>query len=493
MTRLLPLAFLLVTMATVAACSDGGGSPSPDASSDADAGLCAGKPCRTAITTEADWAAVAMAHADDDRCDFLEDSKFIAPATADAVLSDVVFQDVKAHRLHLDFMTQALPELFGGMTLAQYQQRVLRRAGRQYWAGALFRLSDEAGATIGYGFDVAVDPAWDEQLTEAEVARVAALLATRFHLPLVYAPVSADAIDRARGFTTLVPHLPRACQFVPCATEGVDCVEVPAALSVCGHFMEGRDIDVEYARKLRVAIPAGTVELPRTVGVHTVPALFGVGELGPTHAALTPAATTARYEIVQHPGFTQRIYTQRYQSPTGEVELRWEPQLPSTGGGFRFEEPFVTLYFGALLGPARSIDRDSFSQLGSCTATALEPWRLRGTLADGGRFGLDFRYAPPLAGSGPLFPTRGEVTLDGVTATVDDYFRVVYAGEHHNWNNQYWILFASPLTYRGHAVHGLWLDEQPTTSALDGAYTLDANHQPLDTLDVTSYVVERAP
>lgn len=485
------VALLLLTLATVGACSDDGGSPSPDAPA---ASLCAGKPCRTTITTDADWAAVAMPHAAaDGRCDFLEDSKFIAPATADAALAEVMFQDVKAHRLHLDFMTQVLPEIFGGMTLPQYQQRVLRRAGRQYWAGALFRLVDETGTTTGYGFDVAVDPAWDEQLTEAEVASVAALLATQFHLPLVYAPVSDDAIYFARMFTGVVPHLPRACQFVPCATQGVDCIEIPAALSVCGHFMEGRETAVEYARKTRLAIAAGTVELPRAVGVHTVPAIFGAGEQGPTHAALTPAATTARYEIVQHPGFTQRIYTQRYTSPAGELELRWEPQLPGTGGGFRFEEPYVTRYFGAMLGPSRSIDRDAFAQLGSCTAIDYEPWRLRGTLADGGSFGLDFRYQPPFAGSGPLFPTRGEVTLGTTTTIVDDYFRVVYAGEHHNWNNQFWILFASPVTYRGHAVHGLWLDEQPTTSALDGAYTLDANQQPLDTLDVTSYVVERAP
>ena len=165
MPRLAGLVVALALAALASACSDDGGA----------AGLCAGRPCLTSIDDAADWAAVSAPHAHDRRCDFADDAKFIAPATATAELQEVVFQDVKAHRLHLDFMTQALPELFGGMTQQQYQQVVLRRAGRQYWAGALFRLVDFGGATIGYGFDVAVDPAWDEQLTEAEVTAVAAL------------------------------------------------------------------------------------------------------------------------------------------------------------------------------------------------------------------------------------------------------------------------------------------------------------------------------
>ncbi len=478
-----------LALVVFAACGGSDAEPAPDAAT----GLCAGRPCLTAIDDAADWAAVSGPHAEPERCDFLEDAKFIAPASAAAELQEVVFQDVKAHRLHLDFMTQVLPEFFGGLTPQQYQQVVLRRAGRQYWAGALFRLVDERGATTGYGFDVAVDPAWEEQLTEAEVASVQALLVARFHLPLVYAPTSDDAIYHARMFTGLVAHFPRACQYVPCATAGMDCVQVPTATTICGHFMEGRSAAVELARKARVAVAARTIDLPRDPGSYTVPALFGAGELGPARAPIAPAAATATYEVVVQPWSVQHIYTQRYTSPTGPIELRWEVPLPEDGGGFLFAEPYLSDHFGAMLGDPAATTLDVLSDLGSCTSESLERWRARGALADGGSFQIDFRYQPPFAGSGPLFPTRAEVTLGGETAVVDDYFRLVYAGEHHNWNNQYWVLFATPITYRGHAVHGLWLDEAPTTSELDGAYTLDAAHQPLDTLAITSYVVERAP
>lgn len=486
-----PFALLLVTLA---ACSGSGATPAPDAAT----GLCAGRPCLTEIDDAADWAAVSAAHAEPARCDFLEDAKFIAPASAAAELQEVVFQDVKAHRLHLDFMTAVLPEFFGGLTPQQYQQVVLRRAGRQYWAGALFRLVDERGATTGYGFDVAVDPAWDEQLTEEEVAAIAARLATRFHLPLTYAPTTDDAIGAARGFELAPPpHFPRACQHVRCATAGVDCVRVPSAVSVCGHFWEGRTIDVELARKARLAVAPQTIDLPRAIGTHTVPALFGAGELGPAHTPLVPAAATARYEVKQvTPQFVQRTYLQTYRVGAGPTttELRWEVPVPNDGGGFLFEEPHVSDHFYGYLGTPGATSNDEVSQLRSCTAESLERWRIRGALTGGeGDFQLDVRYQPPFAGSGPLFPTDAEVRFGAATASVHDYFALVYAGKHHNWDNQYWVLFATPIDYRGHPVSGLWLDEESFTTQLEAAWTLDAQRRPLDRLSVTGYVFERAP
>jgi hypothetical protein len=271
-------------------------------------------------------------------------------------------------------------------------------------------------------------------------------------------------------------------------------VRVPAALSVCGHFWEGRSLVAERARKARVAVNVGDIELPHAPGTYAVPALFGVGELGPAHAPITPAAATARYQVIEHPNqIVERIYTQAYATPDGPIELRWQFYLQAAGLGFRFEEPYVTDFFDAILGDPAAASGDQLTLLGSCQPDSLEPWRLRGDLADGGRFQLDFRHRQPQAGSGPLFPTRGEVTLDGQTVVVDDYFRVIYAGEHHNWNNNYWILFAAPITYRGHAVHGVWIDQTATGAELEVATTLDAAQQPLDTLAVTRYVVERAP
>jgi len=470
-------------------CGGGGAGVDAAPAADADTTLCAGRPCLTEIRDLTDWTAVSAGYAGQ-RCDFVEDGKYLAPATAAATLPEIVFQDVEVHRLHLDFMTQVLPEYFGGLTPQAYQALVQHRATRAYWAGALYRLVDEAGATEGYAFDVITDPTnWDEELTEIEVGEVKALLETRFHLPLVYAPTTENAIATARAFTAVPTHFSRACQFVTCATAGVDCIEVPTSVPLCGRFMEGRTIQTEYARRARLTANAGTYDLPRELGSHVVPAIFGAGELGPTRIPITPASATATYTVTDYGPYRGHDYVQAFVAGTHTIELGWSVSLPEAGGGLLLAEPYISRNVWASAALDGSTLYDDLIALSSCTSADLQHWRVDGAMAGGDGFAIDFQYEPPAAGSGPLFPTRGRVTLGGQTATVTDYFGLAYAGEHHNWNNQYWVVFDAPLTYLGHAIHGLWLDETPYQSQLESAHTLDASLQPLDLLAVTSYAV----
>ncbi|MDQ3365888.1 MAG: hypothetical protein M3680_10715 [Myxococcota bacterium] len=477
---------LLLGVGVLAGCDSDGGDPGGT-------GLCADRPCRTSIASAQDWAAVSAPHTGA-RCDFGEQTKYLAPATTAAALQEVVFHDVKTHRLHLEFMTQVLTEYFGGLPQQMYQALVQRRATRQYWAGAVFRLHDATGAVTGYGFDVIVDPtAADERLTEDEVLRIEALLETRFGLPLVYAPTTNEAIDDTDAFTRVTPHLPRACHVVACADPAKDCIQIPAPVSLCGQFLEGRTLAVEHARKARLAAIPGTYELPRTVGTHAVPALMGTGELGPSRVAITPIAGSARYEIRISNGYTSRSYRQAFRAGTQTLQLEWSVAIPEAGGGFQLAEPHVQGRVQAFAAPDGSDDYDDLIKFSSCAPTNLDAFRVRGTLPAGDGFSIALRHQVPDVGSGPLFVTRGEVTLGGQTAVVDDYVRLVYAGEHHNWNNQYWVLFDAPLTYAGHPVYGLWVDEEDYTSTLEAAWTLGPNRQPLDALPVTDYRMEEVP
>lgn len=475
---------LVLYVCLLAACSDDG---------DPETGVCADRPCRTSIASVPDWTAVSDVHAGA-RCDFSEETKYLAPASASAALQEIVFHDVKTHRLHHEFMTRALPEYFGGLPAQMYQAIVQRRATRQYWAGAIFRLRDASGASTGWGFDVIVDPTTSaERLTETEIAAIEALLETRFELPLVYAPTTRDAIDDAQSFVAVTKHMPRACQLTTCTNTAKDCVLVPAAISLCGHFMEGRTAAVEHSRKARLAAVPGGHELPREVGMHSVPPLFGAGELGPSRIAITPMPGNASYEVQQLSNYVVRTYQQSFRAGTQTLDLSWSIPFPEAGGGFQLAEPHVQGNMQATAALDGSVDYDDLVSFQSCAATNLDAWRITGTLPNSDGFFVDLRHVVPGAGSGPLFVTRGEVKLGGQTAVVDDYFRLVYAGEHHNWNNQYWVLFDAPLTYGGHPVHGLWIDEEAYQSNLEAAWTLDANRQPLDRLTVSSYSVEQLP
>ncbi|MGE0872431.1 MAG: hypothetical protein AB7P03_28005 [Kofleriaceae bacterium] len=452
--------------------------------------VCANRPCRTEIATEQDWTAVSTDHTGT-RCDFAQETKYIAPANSAAALQDIVFHDVKAHRLHFTFMTQVLTEYFGGMAPQTYRSLVQLRATRQYWAGAMFQLRDGAGAITGYGFDVIVDRTLrDEALTETEIEAIQAQLATRFRLPLVYAPTTAEAIEAARAFTRVPCQFPRACDHARCTRPDIDCIVVPAPVSLCGQFMENRSIQTELARKAKVAVVPGIYEIEQAPGSHTIPALFGAGVLGPDHVALTPAGTTGTYEIEPgEPG--ERTYRQVFDVAGEPYELSWS--VWGAGGGVQIAEPHIQGSVHPLLGPTGSSDYNEIAQLASCSAANLDHWQVRGQLPDGDGFVLDLRYQVPNAGSGPMLVTRAEVTFDGHTTVVDDYFGLVYAAEHHNWNNQYWIVFATPVSYAGHSVFGLWIDETELSTGLEAAWTLDANHVALDPLDVSGYTMQEVP
>jgi hypothetical protein len=490
-TRTLAAITLFIAATACGGDDHPGGTDAPPAT-DGPGGLCAGRPCRTSITTEADWAAVSAPHTSR-RCELTEDSKYLAPATASAALQEVVFQDVKAHRFHLDFMTQALPEIFGGLSPQQYQAMVQRRATRQYWAGALYRIVDVNGTTTGYGFDIIVDPTlWEEHATEDEVLAIKALLEAQFHLPLVYAPTEPEAVYRSYDFERVEHLVPRACEVIACTDPSSDCVDVPTPVELCAHFMEGRTIAVEHARKARLSAVPGEYVLPRTVGTHTVPAIFGSGTFGPERLAIAPAGTTGLYEVTDIGQFRQRRYRQTFTvGGTRSMELSWEIRLPAEGGGFLLAEPHIFDHVWASATLDGSQQWEDMMQLSTCTGETLDPYRISGTIggAGGGSFRIDFRYLPPAAGSGPVFPTSAQVTLGGATTNVNDYFRIVYAGEHHNWNNQHWILFGAPVTYAGHDIYGVWLDEEPYQWRLESAFTLGPLLQPLDPLVITDYTV----
>jgi hypothetical protein len=472
-------------------CGGGGGEPDAGVPPDADTSLCAGRPCVNQIRTTADWDLVSVDYAGN-RCDFATRGKYLMPATATASLQDVVFQDVGEHALHLDFMTQVLPEFFGGLTTTQYQQIIQRRATRQYWAGSVFQLVDEHGEVEGYGFDVITDPTNElEELDETELTLIAAQLATAFHLePLIYAPTTDRAIYFARNLLEIDAHFMRACQWITCPNSSADCISVPQPLGLCGHFVEGSAIEEEYANKIQLTVAQTHVELPRAVGTYEIPALITGGTYTPAHLPVT-AGATATYTVTQVGTYLARDYAQTLTAGGHTIALEMPVYLPETGGGLLMADPapYPSLWGVVDGGPGRV-------QAWSCSPLQYQPWRLTGAIAGGAGgdgFAIDLRYEPPAAGSGPMFPIRAEVTLGGETRVVEDYDHLVYAGEHHNWNNQYWVLFDDPIDYQGHPVYGLWLDEQGYQFEIESAHTLDADRLPLDELTVTDYEFAYAP
>lgn len=470
----------VMLLALLGACSADGSEPPP--------GICDGRPCLARVDSTADWAAISVPTSDV-RCDLDEESKYLTPAVPDAELAETVYQDVKVHRFHLELMRVAFADRFGGLTPEAYLQLVQRRATRRYFAGTLVRLTD-GQTTLGYGFDVIVDPTSPaEQLSAEELAALQAQLAVTFTLPLGYAPRTEEAIARARDFPPLgfPVFLPAACGTGErCADDPTrHCVVTPPGAAACGQFKPWRSIQVEHGRKIRLAFVPGEWTMPEEGATREV-TLVAAAAFGP---AATPLVPVAPGTLARGAGPDDFLYRQTFTAGADTIDLRWELRFDATpGSGITINEEWASSHLNIAGTVNGSTAYDDSLSIESCTAVTLPRWRAEGALAGGDGFALEIRHQPPEFGSAPLVLTGADVTLGGTAVRVVDYFRLVYAAEHHNWNNQYWVLFAAPLAYSGHDVHGIWIDGMNGTSgALDGAWTLDAALQPLDALPVTSY------
>jgi hypothetical protein len=127
--------------------------------------------------------------------DQLRVGKYMVPATAEAALP-TLFMDVNAFGLHYDFMVQAFPDHFAGLSLNQYTALTLHPETREYYAGTYSVYIDD---TFFYGFTVWDDPQDETStVTEEQVAAVYAALSARFGVgPLEWVPNTAAQMEAA--------------------------------------------------------------------------------------------------------------------------------------------------------------------------------------------------------------------------------------------------------------------------------------------------------
>ncbi|MBW1810319.1 MAG: hypothetical protein JRJ19_10405 [Deltaproteobacteria bacterium] len=91
----------------------------------------------------------------------------------------------------------------------------------------------------------------------------------------------------------------------------------------------------------------------------------------------------------------------------------------------------------------------------SCTYSDLPQYKITVELAGSDQIVLYKRYQQPLMASGPAALTRAEIDIDGEQRTVDDYFKLAYSADMHNFNERYLVVLDPPLG----SIHGLHFEE----------------------------------
>ncbi|MBN1417473.1 MAG: hypothetical protein JXP34_01780 [Planctomycetes bacterium] len=274
---------------------------------------------------------------------------------------------------------------------------------------------------------------------------------------------------------------------------------IPDGTRACGVFQEGRSIDREYLNLSAIAFRAGRHVLPLTAGAPETLDLVADLAVGPEREAAIPDGRgTVSLEIVTTaaPSLIFRYtYRQAFTSGGKPLSLVWESidfvftTLEPESRDLVVDEAFLASR-GFIAGHRGDV-ADAYEArifFASCSYESLPLFEYRVALPDGDGAVLHLRYLEPFAGSGPANLVRAEVTLGGERRVVEDYWRLAYAAEHHNWVQQFLVLFDAPV---GDAW-GLWVDEAEWPwNGMPVAHPVDAGRKPLADLSALAYDIER--
>ncbi len=229
-------------------------------------------------------------------------------------------------------------------------------------------------------------------------------------------------------------------------------VVVPDGARVCGVFRDNRTLKEEYDLLSCATLIPGRLEFPAKGGEFQGD-LFEEILIGPEHVPAEPTGP-GTFTCTAGSTNTGKYYNYRFEQ---SFTVAGRPlQLEAYGLDFRInddgtgtieivmDEAFLTLDFWiwGSLGETPNVDG---LKLDSCSYAFLPLFEATVAATSGESATLHIRFEPPMAGSGPANVVWASVTLGGETREVDDYWHLVYAANHHNWNERYWILLDPPM------------------------------------------------
>lgn len=273
---------------------------------------------------------------------------------------------------------------------------------------------------------------------------------------------------------------------------------------VCAQFVDQRSAPQELALRGRIEFVAGEVELPRNLDQLEIDLIDRALVRGPQPVEASPAgpgAITHREETALWGWCHHYTYRQAFEAGTrpftveatfsfclrnGEADpdvLVFDPDTPG-------EEPkgLVEDHRVAILG-LLGAGEDYFTEkqfYRSCTYPALPLHHVTAELEGGDRVIIHKRMMKPLMGSGPVGLVHAEVHLDDQEQEIDDYFRLAYGADLHNFNERYLVALDPPLGN----VYGVYFAETSENEPPGTAALLDADldpAQPFATRAVTAF------
>ncbi len=298
--------------------------------------------------------------------------------------------------------------------------------------------------------------------------------------------------ERKLWFKQARPFLRKGAQ--PAADAFILTVSSDAEL--CGRFEMYRDVFDEYELLTYIKPLAGKIELP-LAGDLPQAGIFDEILFGPDAQSLLPSAPAEWEREVSTSESGKTYYRFRFKQDlagegvTGSVSWYVEGYSGADGilhpAGFVLDEDSIGMEKNRW---AMTIEKGGLEyavNLSSCQYADLPIYRRKVKLAGGDEMTLDVRIRPKNLATSLASLMRAEWRSGNEVEIVEDYFKLVYAADRHNWRER--LMFVLPESKAGVSAY---LFEEPYPFEASGvvAYPLDEDLERLPAVEVESYEIE---
>lgn len=284
---------------------------------------------------------------------------------------------------------------------------------------------------------------------------------------------------------------------------------IPDNAVLAAVFMDGRSLQDEYSLLSLLRFKPGEYTLPTRVSELEMNLIESI-EYTPERIVLTPTTngimSVEIYEIggpiprAVGPEMLQSgersiqfIYKQRFLLPDGQqldVTLSNLQTFYDPAGGelpdFVLTEDFISSRFLYADAMPSGGDYNRAIRFASITYQTLPLYKHTVEFDDGNALELYRRHQPPFAGSGPANLVYAVARYQGRVIHQSDYWKLVYAAVHHNWDEKFRVLFDAPIG----SVMGIDVETFTFDQKTPAVYLLDANLNRIQELPVRQYTVE---
>ncbi len=272
-------------------------------------------------------------------------------------------------------------------------------------------------------------------------------------------------------------------------------VHVETNAELCGRYVDNRDLFEEYKLRTKIELIEGSFQLPTQGELPENPLVRRI-LFGPEKTELTaldaPRWTLQwadpgdgmmyyQYTFEQTFGNTGNVFSLSYQVRT-TAALGMAPDAIEIG-----EEQISTAGNGWSLILDTNGSQKAIS-LQSCQFENLPRFTRSALLPSGDRIDLDVRFQQSLLSSGPAALIGATWHRSDEVIEVDDYFRLVYSADHHNWKERF-------LFVPTESVEGVWgiavREPYPFDPAQTTVEFLDERQEVLETITPLEYTIEQ--